>query len=67
MPDPSYEILPLRGGCLLSYGDDEYKDKDKDKQKDTRNSENNVFMYTGLNNLYILGDIPFGSLHPLST
>ena len=33
MPDPSYEILPQGGRCLLSYGDDEYKDKDKDKDK----------------------------------
>ena len=28
-PDLSYEILPERGRCLLSYGDDKYKDKDK--------------------------------------
>ena len=34
MPDPSYEILPQGGRCLLSYGDDEYKYKDKDKDKD---------------------------------
>ena len=60
--DPWNEILPKRGQCLLSYGDDKYKDKDKD----TRNSENNVFMYTGLNNLCILADMSFGSLHPLS-
>ena len=31
--DPQYDILPKRGGCFLSYGDD--KDKDKDKDKDT--------------------------------
>ena len=31
MPDTEYEILLERGRCLLSYGDDEYKDKDKDK------------------------------------
>ena len=32
-----------------SPGDDEYNDKDKYKDKETINSENNVFMYTGLN------------------
>ena len=34
MPDPSYEILPQGGRCLLSYGDGEYKYKYKDKDKD---------------------------------
>ena len=35
MPDPSYEILPQRGRCVLSNGDDEYKDKynDEDRKK----------------------------------
>ena len=32
MPDPSYEILPKRRQCLLSYSD--VKDKDQDKGKD---------------------------------
>ena len=51
MPDPSYEILPYRGQCLLSYGDDEYKDKDKYKDKDRKSSKKNGFMYTGLSSL----------------
>ena len=34
MPDPSYEILPQRGRCILSNGDDKYKDKDKYNDKD---------------------------------
>ena len=33
MSDPSYEILPKRGQCLLSYRDEEYKDKEKTKAK----------------------------------
>ena len=33
MPDTTYEILMERGRCLLSYGDDEYKDNDKYKYK----------------------------------
>ena len=36
MPDPSYEILPQRGRCLLSNGDDEYKDKDEYNDKDRK-------------------------------
>ena len=36
MPDPSYEILPQRRQCLLSNGDDEYKDKDKYNDKDKK-------------------------------
>ena len=44
MPDPSYEILPKRGQCPLSYGDDEYKDKDKDR----KSSKKNELMNTGL-------------------
>ena len=39
MPAPSYEILPKRGRCLLSYRDDEYKDKDKNKDKYKDNYE----------------------------
>ena len=33
MPDNAYEILMERGQYLLSFGDDEYKDKDKYKYK----------------------------------
>ena len=51
MSDPSYEILLLRGGCLLSYGDDEYKDKDKYKDKDRQSTKKNGLMYTGLSSL----------------
>ena len=47
MSNHSYDILPKRGQCLLSYGDD--------KDKDTRNSENNVLMYTGLG--YLVGKV----------
>ena len=44
MPNPSYEILPRGGRCLLSYGDDEYKykDKDKDKDKDEVHKRHNI-------------------------
>ena len=43
MPDPSYEILPLRGRCPLSYGDDEYKDKDKYKDKEKVHRRPNIY------------------------
>ena len=51
MPDPPYEILPQRGRCLLSNGDDEYKDnknKDKDNDKDGKSSKKNGLIFTGL-------------------
>ena len=51
MPDPSYEILPQRGQCILSNSDDKYKDKDKYNDKDRITSKNNELMYTGLSSL----------------
>ena len=42
MPDPSYEILPQGGRCLLSYRDDEYKDKYKYKDKDKVHRRSNI-------------------------
>ena len=35
MSDPSYDIFPKRGLCLLSYGDDKYKNKEKYNDKRT--------------------------------
>ena len=42
MPDPSYEILPYRGRCLLSYSDNKDKDKGKDKYKDKDKDKDKV-------------------------
>ena len=35
MSDPSYDIFPKRRLCLLSYGDDKYKNKEKYNVKRT--------------------------------
>ena len=51
MPDPPYEILQQRGRCLLTNGDDEYKDKDKYNDKDRKSSKKNGLMFTGLSSL----------------
>ena len=34
MSDPSYEVLPKRGRCLLRHSHDKDKDRGKDKDKD---------------------------------
>ena len=47
MPDPPYEILQQRGQCLLTNGDDKYKDKDKYDYKDRKSFKKN-----GLINVY---------------
>ena len=46
MPDPSYEVLPKRGRCLLLYSDD--------KDKDRRSSKKNVLMYLGFHALWLM-------------
>ena len=43
--DPPYDVLPKRGRCLLSYGDDKDKDKEKVKDKDKNAEKTHHMLY----------------------